>query len=94
MIDIDELPTFQWPEWYTPSKARPRQNSAVARGLHPMGMRLAGNGETCGGCAFLFLRSRAGRWYKCSKSRVSGAVQTDIRRKWAACELWQEETGP
>jgi len=88
---IDDLPVFEWPDWYRPSKSRPRQNSAVARGLHPMGMRLAANSEKCSSCAFLVLKKRAGRWYKCTKTRMAGSVQTDIRLRWAACELWKAE---
>ena len=81
------------PGWYRPSKSSARQNLNVARGLHPMGMRLGNLHEfaSCGNCRHHVSRSYSRTYHKCSKTRQSGGPATDIRLKWPACELWEGE---
>lgn len=76
---------MNWPTWFTPRKGASRLNLAVARGLHPMGMRLAGNGETCGTCAHRVTYEANARYYKCAKTRQSRSLATDVRLRWPAC---------
>lgn len=77
------------PSWYTPEKRGPRKNANVARGLHPMGLHLADNGETCGTCAHLRRRSVSKTYMKCDITKMSRSEATDIRAKWRACEKWR-----
>ena len=82
----------KWPDWFTPSRQAPKQARAVMQGRHPMGLRLAGNGETCGTCAFRKDKRFARGYQKCTKTRQSASQATDIRLKWPACELWEKTT--
>lgn len=78
------------PSWFTPSPATARQNLAVARGLHPMGMPLLGGGASCGGCAHLFKSHKGSAYLKCLKTRMTHGRGSDIRAKWPACSLFKE----
>lgn len=61
------------------------QLQCTSVGLHPLGARLAGNGETCGSCDFV-----KGRTYKkCGIARNTLGPGTDVRLKWAACVSWR-----
>lgn len=82
------------PSWYTPTKERATQNRNAARGLHPMGFRLANNGETCGSCAHLVRKRRCSRTYlKCRVGKNTSGPATDIRAQWGACEKWETRDG-
>lgn len=65
-----------------------------AKGLAAMHVRhgLTIN-QRCGDCAFLILNpmETAGRYYKCSKYRLSSSAATDWRLKWAACGIFEPQ---
>ena len=80
------------PDWA--QGGTPTQRSRAARGLHPMGLRMANNGETCGSCAHYRSKEFHGKTYrKCEKMPDTNGPGTDIRKKWPACEAWTAKTG-
>lgn len=79
----------EYPSWYTPSNERKTANKKVLLGLHPMGMKLSGDGGRCGWCKNLCRQeSRVRTFLKCELVPATGGPATDIRAKWAACEKW------
>lgn len=84
-----EGPSVGVPEWARGGS--PIQQGRAARGLHPMGPRLANNNQTCGSCAHCTPKRGNTRAYiKCALARDTNGPATDIRRKWPACEFWKE----
>ncbi len=74
--------TFTWPNWYTPGYAA--RDRAVAKGAHPLGMKLNHEG-TCGGCAH---SARSGFVWRC------GVLSNQqIIKRWKACELYELPSG-
>jgi hypothetical protein len=69
-----------------------RQHDDVAAGRHPLlrGLKLAGNGETCGSCIHRVPTSaKTGqRWPKCEQHVTHGAA-SDCRKWWPACVAWK-----
>lgn len=49
-------------------------------------------GETCGSCKHLFRNTLAKTYYKCALMRDhwTGGAGTDVKRKNAACQYWEE----
>ena len=87
MADTIFETTPKWPAWFAVNKTTPAiHKDRVARGLHPMGLPLAGNGETCGSCANI-VQNRC-KYYKCRLHNTAGPA-TDIRMKWPACSEWK-----
>lgn len=81
-------PTPGVPAWA--QRASPVQRARAARGLHPAGLRLAKNDETCGSCANCYTKHFHGKTYvKCALLGNTNGPGTDIRRKWPACERWE-----
>jgi len=73
------------------TKRRIRAEARMRRGFHPFGMALREpRGETCGTCLFAVAGGASARWYKCQKSKITGGMATDLRLKWAACNLWAD----
>lgn len=82
LTDDDPRDTRSYPKTWTRLQ---RWNAASGR--HPMGMDLAGNGETCGTCAHAFKHVR---WWKCRKCDLTFGPGSDIRVGWPACDLWEK----
>ena len=66
-----------------------RQKADIAAGRHPLmtGLRLAGNGETCGSCINRTPSSGSHSWPKCSL-HVTGGPASDCRAWWPGCTAW------
>lgn len=89
-LDID-------PAWFVAGSTTPAEHIMRVRGgLHPTGYPLLqGNPEArCGNCAFVDYSSGANTYWKCGLDRHkwTGGPGTDIRKKWAACNRWIENT--
>ena len=70
-------------------KSRHIQESRLAKGIHPFGMRLADNGEACRSCDFAVKdSSHSKHFWKCSQM-ADGGMATDLKVRWPACELWK-----
>jgi hypothetical protein len=71
---------------------RLRNESRIARGIHPFGQRLREPaGETCGSCKFKFAHwsNPEKKFFKCEKVKQTRGPGSDIRLKWPACVLWE-----
>lgn len=69
-----------------------RQKADIDRGFHPLmrGMRLAGNGETCGSCIHRVIYSYHNRAYgKCDQIKAVHSAANDCRAWWPACQGWK-----
>lgn len=66
-----------------------RNESLLARGLHPVSRRALRGEGTCGECAHCY---RHGRYIKCDLNSTSGPA-TDIRLKWPACVSFSALSG-
>ena len=85
------------PAWFTPSKVQPKCARNVAVGKHPMGFPLLeqrNTDATCGDCRHLVVREWSGRWFKCAQTPMSRCRASDIRKKWAACQLFAPTEQP
>ena len=92
MSDDLLMPLATWPAWFHVGKYTPAtQRDRVARGLHPMGLRLASPGTgTCGTCIHLSAAPyHDGKYFKCKLTKWTHGFGTDIRRKWPACERYE-----
>lgn len=70
--------------WYTVGESSPSyQVRNVLCGRHPLGFSLNDHG-TCGECAFA---SRENGFWRCTKLASSPVV----RKRWRACEFFDEE---
>jgi hypothetical protein len=65
--------------------------STDGRELHRLMRVLHGeeDGLKCGNCEHLKRYSQNATWFKCHKSRVTGSVASDWRRKWPACGIFK-----
>lgn len=68
-----------------------RQKADVAAGRHPLmrGLRLLGNGETCGSCAHRVTVHGGARDYPKCEFRVTHSAASDCRAWWPACSQWE-----
>ena len=80
-----------WPEWFRPSKSQRTCSRNVARGLHPTGLLIGPEGETCGTCQHATERARSRTWWKCGIGRDTRCAASDIRLRWRACSRWEEK---
>ena len=82
--------------WFRPRKDAKQQGRNVARGLHPMGMRVHDEAEArklrCGDCVHSFRRGNVATYIKCALTKVTCGGATDIRAGWFACEKFESET--
>ncbi len=69
-----------------------QQAANVKDGLHPLGFRLANNGEKCKTCYHVNTHGNTRAYYKCTEYRITAGPGTDIRLKWPACIRFKEET--
>jgi hypothetical protein len=93
-VNLFGLPTTD-PGWFYAGKNTPRTHIRNVRaGGHPLGRALLGKeGARCGNCRHVVeVLGCARPYFKCEKDRHrwTGGPGTDIRKKWAACELWEE----
>jgi hypothetical protein len=85
------------PEWFNASAAGEQQVRQVRSGRHPMGSPLLNQpGATCGNCRHLLSFRHNKTWFKCDHPAHprTGGTATDIRKGWAACEQWTNDTSP
>ena len=73
--------------WFNAKSASAQQRQNFNKGLHPMGARLADNGQQCDNCANHIAVSMGKTFHKCQLNRT-GSAATDIRVNWPACELF------
>ena len=52
---------------------------------------LANNGKTCKSCKHLVCRRMGRTYYKCTKWTLSCSCASDVRVKWQACKLYEQE---
>jgi hypothetical protein len=68
-----------------------RNNAMLDGGRHPMTLHPLRQpaGERCGTCSSLrHVDGGVRAYYKCGLIEHTAGPATDVRRKWAACELW------
>jgi hypothetical protein len=90
--DVNREPRPGDPEWFTIGSTTPAMHIRNVRsGRHPLGAGLLHDPEaTCGSCQHRRVRIIADKtFFKCSLVKDSHGPGTDIRLKWAACELWK-----
>lgn len=80
---------MSYPDWYTPSKERKAANRRVLQGLHPMGLYLREDDNTCGGCTHVHRIHKGKVYIKCDLTNYTAGPGTDIRLKWRGCEKWE-----
>ena len=81
-----KVPTA-WPAWFNGDNAPACHRKSVTAGRHPFGMALINNGETCGSCRNAY--DNGGGYWKCRHGRYLQGPATDLRKRWAACTLWE-----
>lgn len=90
-MGLDEYKAFVEAKGWLPAWAKgctPTQMRQVASGRHPMGERLAENGERCGTCAHLVTKEWSKTYFKCGLVKGTGGPATDVRKRWPACIRW------
>lgn len=94
--DGREQPTMFSPSDFSESGHEDMPLVAPAkRGINPC-LRLYGlgpEGDHCKTCTHLFVRSRAGTYYKCDLRTITDGAATDHRAGWPTCGRYQRRKG-
>ena len=87
---LGATPGFPIEQLSAGSRRTRRQKALLAKGIHPL-MRTPVDPDpahTCGSCAWRFMQTAAGTYYKCALSIVTHGPATDLRLRWPGCSKW------